>query len=136
RSRAYALRVSEFAPQDTGALQQARIAAEKALRLDPNLAEAHQAQARLLWGPANHFFHERAIQEDRRALSLDPNMDRGHQHFGDIYLHIGMLDRAIAELQKTLAISPREDNALRRIAEARAYQGQYQEAVRILSQVD
>src|SRR5881392_2778416 len=135
-ARAYALRVSEFAPGDTTALERARVAAEKALRLDPNLAEAHQAQARLLWGPSNHFFHERAIQEDRRALSLDPNMDRAHQHLGNIYLHIGMLDEAIAELQKTLAISPREDNALRRIAEARTYQGRYQDGLKILSQVD
>ncbi len=135
-ARAYALRVSEFAPGDTAALERARVASEKALRLDPNLAEAHQAQARLLWGPANHFFHERAIQEDRRALSLDPNMDRAHQHLGNIYLHIGMFDEAIAELQKTLAISPREDNALRRIAEARTYQGRYQDGLKILSQVD
>src|SRR3989441_67610 len=135
-ARAYALRVTEFAPGDTAALERARVAAEKALRLDPNLAEAHQAQARLLWGPANHFFHERAIQEDRRALSLDPNMDRAHQHLGNIYLHIGMLDEAIAELEKTLAISPREDNALRRIAEARTYQGRYQDGLKILSQVD
>jgi len=135
-ARAYALRVSEFAPGDTAALQRAQVAAEKALRLDPNLAEAHQAQARLLWGPSNHFFHERAIQEDRRALSLDPNMDRARQHLGNVYLHIGMLDEAIVELQKTLAISPREDNALRRIAEVRAYQGHYEDAIRILSQVD
>ena len=135
-ARAYALHVTEFAPGDTAALERARVAAEKALRLDPNLAEAHQAQARLLWGPANHFFHERAIQEDRRALSLDPNMDRAHQHLGNIYLHIGMLDEAIAELQKTLAISPREDNALRRIAETRTYQGRYQDGLKILSQVD
>jgi len=135
-ARAYALRVSEFAPGDTTALQRAQLAAEKALRLDPNLSEAHQAQARLLWGPSNHFFHERAIEEDRRALSLDPNMDRAHQHLGNIYLHIGLFDAAIAELQKALAISPREDNALRRIAEARAYQGHYDDALRILSQVD
>jgi DNA-binding SARP family transcriptional activator/Flp pilus assembly protein TadD len=135
-ARAYALRVSEFAPGDTAALQRAQVAAEKALRLDPNLAEAHQAQARLLWGPSNNFFHERAIQEDLRALSLDPNMDRAHQHLGNIYLHIGLLDEAIVELQKALAISPREDNALRRIAEARAYQGHYDDALRILSQVD
>src|SRR2546425_5651482 len=47
------------------------------------------------------------------SLSLDPNMDRAHQHLGNIYLHIGLLDEAIVELQKALAISPREDNALR-----------------------
>src|SRR5213083_1258963 len=96
-ARAYALRVSEFAPEDTAALERAQVAAEKALRLDPNLAEAHLAQARLLWGPSNHFFHERAIQEIRRALSLDPNI--GHHNLGNIYLHIGMLDEAIADLQ-------------------------------------
>jgi len=135
-ARAYALRVSEFAPEDTAALEQAQVAAEKALRLDPNLAEAHLAQARLLWGPAGHFFHERAAQEDRRALSLNPNMSRAHGSLGNIYLHIGLLDQAIAELQKTVAISPREDNALRRIAEARAYQGHYDDALRILSQVE
>ncbi|PYO62824.1 MAG: hypothetical protein DMD28_04310 [Gemmatimonadetes bacterium] len=133
-ARAYALRVSEFDPGDTAALERAQVAADKALRLDPNLAEAHLAQARLLWGPSNHFFHERAIQEIRRALSLDPNI--GHHNLGNIYLHIGMLDEAIADLQKTLAISPRSDNALRRIAEARAHKGQYEEALRILSQVD
>src|SRR5438445_6450927 len=135
-ARAYALRVSEFAPEDTAALQRAQVAAEKALRLAPDLAEAHQAQARLLWGPSNHFFHERAAQEDRRALTLNPNMDRAHQSLGNIYLHIGLLDEAIAELQKTVAISPREDNALRRIAEARAYQGHHEDALKILSQVD
>ncbi|HZH81186.1 MAG TPA: protein kinase, partial [Gemmatimonadales bacterium] len=135
-ARAYALRVSEFAPEDTAALQRAQLAADNALRLDPNLAEAHLAQARLLWGPAGHFFHERAAQEDRRALSLNPNMGRAHGSLGNIYLHMGLLDEAVAELQKTLAISPREDNALRRIAEARAYQGHYDEALRILSQVE
>src|SRR5712691_7251535 len=135
-ARAYALRVTEFAPGDSAALPRAQMAAEKALRLDPNLAEAHLAQARLLWGSSGHFFHERAIQEDRRALSLNPNMDRAHGSLGNIYLHIGMLDEAIAELQKTLAISPREDNALRRIAEARAYKGEYEQALRILNQVD
>src|SRR5439155_11496924 len=44
-ARAYALRVSEFAPGDTAALQRAQVAAEKALRLDPNLAEAHHARS-------------------------------------------------------------------------------------------
>jgi serine/threonine-protein kinase len=134
-ARAYSVRVSQFAPDDTAALERAQVAAEKALRLDPDLAEAHQAQATLLWGTIGGFAHERAIREDRRALALNPNLDRAHQQLGNIYLHIGLLDEAIAELQKTLAISPRDDNALRRIAEARAYQGRYAEALGILRQV-
>ncbi len=134
-ARAYALRVSQFVPDDSAALERAQLAAEKALRLNPNLAEAHQAQATLLWGTIGRFAHERAIREDRRALALNPNLDRAHQQLGNIYLHIGMLDEAIGELQKTLAISPRDDNALRRIAEARAYQGRYAEALTILREV-
>ncbi len=134
-ARAYSVRVSQFAPDDTSALERAQVAAEKALRLDPDLAEAHQAQATLLWGTIGGFAHERAIREDRRALALNPNLDRAHQQLGNIYLHIGLLDDAIAELQKTLAISPRDDNALRRIAEVRAYQGHYAEALGVLRQV-
>lgn len=134
-ARTYALRVSQFAPEDSAALERAQLAAEQALRLDPNLAEAHQAQATLLWGTIGRFAHERAIREDQRALALNPNLDRAHQQLGNIFLHIGLLDEAIRELQKTLAISPRDDNALRRIAEARAYQGRYAEALAILRQV-
>lgn len=134
-ARAYVLRVSQFAPDDSSALERAQVAAEKALRLDPNLAEAHQAQASLMWGTVGGFAHERAIREDQRALALNPNLDRAHQQLGNIYLHIGLLDAAVEELKKTLAITPRDDNALRRIAEARAYQGQYAEALSILRQV-
>jgi DNA-binding SARP family transcriptional activator len=134
-ARAYALRVDQFAPDDHLALERAQVAAEKALRLDPDLAEAHFAQARLLW-TAGLFAHERAIREDQRALALNPNLDRAHQHLGNVYLHIGLLDKAIEEFQKTLAIAPRDDNALRRLADARGIQGQYGEALRTLNQVE
>jgi len=134
-ARAYALRVDQFAPEDRVALERAQVAAERALRLNPDLAEAHFAQARLLW-TAGLFAHERAIREDQRALALNPNLDRAHQHLGGVYLHIGLLDKAIEEFQKALAISPRDDNTLRRIADARGFQGQYGEALRILKQVE
>jgi serine/threonine protein kinase/DNA-binding SARP family transcriptional activator len=134
-ARAYALRVDQFAPDDRVALERAQVAAEKALRLNPNLAEAHFAQARLLW-TAGLFAHERAIREDQRALALNPNLDRAHQHLGNVYLHIGLLDKAVEEFQRTLAISPRDDNALRRLADARVIQGQYGEALGTLKQVE
>src|SRR5438093_226415 len=100
-ARAYALRVTEFAPGDTAALERARVAAEKALRLDPNLAEAHQAQARLLWGPANHFFHERAIQEDP-----DANPPYWHYQMALLLLHLGRRDSAFAVIRNYLRAHP------------------------------
>jgi len=140
-SHALHMRATQFARGDSAAWERAQVAADQALRLDPTLAEAHQAEAALLWwtpGPrwsgAGRFNHERAIQEDKRAIALDPNLDRGHHTLGNIYLHIGLLEGAIEELQKVLAISPREDLALRRIAEAHAYQGRYAEALQMLQQ--
>ncbi len=115
-SRAEALRVFQFVRGDSVAFERAQVAAERALRLNPNLAEAHHAEAYLLWwspdadwyGPGR-FAHERAIAEDRRALVLDPSLDRAHHHLGNIYLHIGLLDEAITQLRQVLVISPRDD---------------------------
>jgi len=142
-SHADVMRAEQFARGDSAAFERAQIAADVALKLDPNLAEAHNAEASLLWwtpGPTwfgpGHFNHERAIQEDKRAIALNPDLDRGHHLLGNIYLHIGLLDQAVAELQRVLKISPRDDNALRRIAEARLYQGRYAEAVTLLRQTD
>jgi serine/threonine-protein kinase len=135
-AEAYGIRVNQFAPDDTGALERAQVAAERALRLDGDLAEAHLAQARLLWGSPGRFKHERAVAELRRALALNPNLDDAHHRLGNVYLHIGLLDKAIEELQKTLGLSPRDDNALRRLAEARGYQGLYEEALGTLRQAD
>ncbi len=140
-SGALLLRTIQFARGDSAAYARAQIAADQALRLDPMLADAHLAEGNLLWwtpGPKwsslGRFNHERAIQEFKRAIALDPNSGQSHHLLGNIYLHIGLLDKAIDELQKALAISPRADGPLRRIAEARAYQGQYAEAERILEQ--
>src|SRR5207244_3633915 len=67
-SHAYALRVQQLVREDTVALERAQVAAEKALRLNPDLAEGHFARAFLLWGPGGRFSHQLAVQEDRRAL--------------------------------------------------------------------
>ena len=53
--RAYGLRALQFAPSEARAEERAQFAVEKALQLDPNLAEAHWARGMNLWGPRNHF---------------------------------------------------------------------------------
>src|SRR5207249_6567608 len=79
-ARAYGLRVSQFAREDTAAREQAYLEVEKALQLNPDLAEAHWARAFVLWDVAPGFQHERAIQEDRRAIALNSNLGEAHQH--------------------------------------------------------
>src|SRR2546425_4072103 len=124
-ARAYGLRFSQFAPDDTLAREKAFVAVERALQLSPDLAEAHLARGFLLWDVTGAFPHEQAIQEDRRALALNPNLGAAHQHLGVIYLHIGLLDEAVAEFRKALALNPFDANAQRRIGIAQIYRGEY-----------
>jgi len=134
-ARAYTLRVAQFEPRDSAALEGAFLATEKALHLNPDLGEAHFARANLLWGATKQFAHERAIQEDRRAVELSPNLDAAHHHLALVYTHIGLLDNALEELQKTLSIDPGDWMAQERIAQTHLWQGRYEEGFRILRTV-
>ena len=133
-ARAYGLRVSQLAREDTAAREKALVEVEKALELNPDLAEAHWARAFLLWDVAPGFRHERAIQEDRRALDLNPNLGEAHQHLGVVYLHIGLLDEAVAEFRNALTLNPFDVNAQRRIGIAKVYRGQYEDGLTLIRQ--
>ena len=132
---AYNMRANQFAPWDTGAATRAGLAAEKALRLDPDLAEAHFARGALLSSVAGRLAPGPAIQEYRRALQLNPNLARAHQNLGVIYLHRGLLDKAVAEFRATLAIDPANYGATRRLGIVLVYRGQYEEGLRQFREV-
>jgi len=132
---AYNMRANQFASWDTGAVTRAELAAEKALRLDPDLAEAHFARGALLSSVAGRFDPGPAIQEYRRALELNPNLARAHHNLGNIYLHRGLLDKAVAEFRATLAIDPANYGATRRLGIVLVYRGQYEEGLRQFRQV-
>ncbi|HEX9346824.1 MAG TPA: tetratricopeptide repeat protein [Gemmatimonadales bacterium] len=132
---AYNMRANQFAPWDTAAGTRAGLAAERALRLDPDLAEAHFARGVLLSSVAGRFAPGPAIQEYRRALELNPNLARAHQNLGNIYLHRGLLDKAVAEFRATLAIDPANYGATRRLGIVLVYRGQYEEGLRQFRQV-
>jgi len=133
--RAYLLRVEQFAPSDTAVVERAWVAAEKALRLAPDLAEAHFARGSLLSNLSGRLSPEPAIREDRRALELNPNLAQAHHQLGNIYLHLGLLDKAVDEFRKTLAIDPGNYGATRRIGIALVYQGQYEAGLRLFRTV-
>jgi tetratricopeptide (TPR) repeat protein len=108
--------------------EDAAVAVEKALSLDPNLAEGHYARGLILWTHANRFPHEAAIQSYRRALELDPNLDEAHQQLGVVYFHIGLLDKAWAELEKAVNINPSNTLARFRFGVIDMYRGRYEDA--------
>src|SRR6266571_5106505 len=133
--QAYVLRVILFAPSDTALVERAWVATEKALRLDPDLAEAHLARASVLSNLSGRFAPEPVIEEDRRALELNPNLAQAHHQLGNIYLHLGLLDKAVDEFRRTLAIDPGNYGATRRIGVALVYQGRYEDGLRLIRQV-
>jgi DNA-binding winged helix-turn-helix (wHTH) protein/tetratricopeptide (TPR) repeat protein len=75
-------------------LEKAEFHCRRALEVDPDLPEAHVANAFLLWGPSKNFQHLEAIAELRRALSLQKNLPHAYSRLGTILAHIGLLDHA------------------------------------------
>jgi len=130
-AHAYGLRVFYFAPDDRASAEKAAVAVEKALSLDPDLAEAHYAKGFLLWGPANRFPHEQAMQEYRQAIALNPNHDEAHHQLGLIEMHVGLLDEAAAEFRAALAIDPTNTLARHRTGVVLLYQFRSAEALAV-----
>ena len=134
-AHAYGQKVFALIPGDTVAWERALVAAEKALRLRPDLAEAHYARAYLLWSPAYRFPHVSAIAEFRSTLALNPSLEDAHHRLGLVYLHVGLLDDAIDEFHKALAIDPTDRLAEERIGVALVHQGKYPEALRLFREI-
>jgi TolB-like protein/Tfp pilus assembly protein PilF len=131
-AQAYAWRLFLFAPAEKHWEEKAYVAAERALSLDPDLAVAHVARGRLLWTPANHFPHEKAIREYRQALASDPSLDEARNQLALIYCHIGFLDQALEESQKAVLTNPNNNLAVYRTAQTLSFREQYQEALSVL----
>ena len=124
-----------FTPDEKQWEEKAFVSVEKALSLDSNSAEAHLARGRLLWTPSNHFPHDKAIQEYRRALSLNPSLDEARNQLALVYGHVGLLDEALQELEKGVAINPSNTLVRFRIGEILLFQGKYEQALNALRNV-
>jgi TolB-like protein/DNA-binding winged helix-turn-helix (wHTH) protein len=129
--RAYADRLFLWEPEDQRK-EKAEAAIERALALDPNLAEAHVSRAALLFTPAHGWQYEKAIQECRWALSLDPNLAKGHVTLAEVFFHVGLLDEALRELQAAAAISPGLQEAALYTGFTLVFAGKFQDALPFL----
>ena len=130
---AYVTRLTFVTPEETGDLEQkAFAAAEKALLLDPNVAEAYLARGDLLWTYSHHFAHARAVQEFRRAVALKPNSDQGHRRLARVYVHLGFFDEALRQADLALAMNPSNAQALNSRAQALLWMGRDEDALAVL----
>ena len=87
------------------AIPQAKAAAERALQIDPNLAEAHGALANIL--ALYDWNWTEAEREFKRAIELDPNVAEIHNRYGRAYLiPLGRFDEATSEAKRALELEP------------------------------
>jgi eukaryotic-like serine/threonine-protein kinase len=131
-AQAYVWRFFLFTPGEKQWEEKAFVEVEKALALDKDSAVAHQALGRLLWTPANHFPHEKAIKEYRRALTLDPSLGEARNQLAIVYNHIGAFNQALQELQKAVTVNPTNNLAQFRIGQTLLWQGKYEQALTAL----
>jgi len=103
--RAYVDRLFAWEPKDKWRVK-AEQSIGKALALDPNLAEAHESRAALLFTPVNGWQIKGAVEECKQALALNPNLAEGHMTLAAVYVHVGLLDEALQELHAAAAINP------------------------------
>jgi Tfp pilus assembly protein PilF len=97
-----ARQTSTLSPKEAGV--KARQAAERAVDLDPSLAEAHASLALVLMIFEWNF--PGAEREFRRAIDLNPSYPYTHQWYGELLCATGRYDESVLEARKALTLEP------------------------------
>ena len=136
-SRAYGIKADLFAKdaEQKKLYDDAKLAAEKALAIDPNLAEGHLARGAISWNHINRFPNEQTIQAYKKAIELQPDLEEGHHLLGLVYYHVGLFDKAEQEIQRAIALNPSNSLARFRIGLISAYRTDYEKAFSVLKTV-
>ncbi len=104
-SQAYSMMPSYSYLSPKEAFPQAKAAAQKALEIDPSLADAHGALATTF--AAYDWNWVEAEREFKRAIELNPNVADIHYRYGLIYLiPAGRMGEAIREIKRALELEP------------------------------
>ena len=85
------------------AVDKAEVAARRAIQLDPNLAEAHAALARV-FSYRDRFDEE--LVEAERAVNINPNLAEGFSILGLYYATLGRLDEGYKHMSKAHELDP------------------------------
>jgi len=128
-------RLFYLAPTEKEWEAKARTATERALTLDGTLAEAHFAHAYFLWTPFEHFRHEEAIREVRRALDTDPQLEEAFTFLALIYNHIGLFEEALEVARQSAVVNPLGTGWRFATGNALLWNGKFEEALEHLGSI-
>ena len=116
-----------------GRLDEARAAIQRAQELDPLSLIINATVAQVFY-----YAHEydRAIEQLRKTLEIDPNFAHAHRLLGESYREKAMVGEAIAEMQKAVTLSGgNRGYYLGQLGNAYAVSGRRAEALRILDEL-
>jgi len=106
---------------------------EKAFRLDQKRAERFPRDKRPVMNMGHHFFRnsawDKAIEQYKKALMLDPNIGNAHNQIGYSYFALNDFDSAVEHFKKYVELNPGEPNPLDSLAEAYFWMGRLDEAL-------
>ncbi len=85
-------------------MAKARVFAEKALELDPDLAAAHTSMGMIR--AFGDWDFERAEKDYQRAIDLDPGYPHAHLLYGLLLASLGRLDEAIEQMEIGYDLDP------------------------------
>ena len=106
--------------------------AERALALDPDLAEGYAAKGNALdnlgrWTECKEAY--------RRSIELDPNFATAHQWYARSLSQEGYLDEAITEMKRAVELDPLAPRILDNYAANLIWAGKFMEALELLDRV-
>lgn len=109
--------------------EKAFVAIQRALTLNPSLAEAYVVRGVLNYNQFHDYDLAAAIADYRRAVRLNPNLATAHHSLGSELTHAGLHDEAIREYETALRLDPQFSGAKTRLARAFWQSNRFAEAL-------
>ena len=86
--------------------EKSMVAVNKALSLNPGLADAYDIRGNIYYTELHRFDLARSIADHQKATKLNPNSSAAHHHLGQDLTHLGLHDLAIRELDLAAKLDP------------------------------
>jgi len=103
-AESYVLLHTYSSSQEKNAFPKAKLAAEKALSLDDNLAQAHTALA--MYQEQYQYDWSAAEKEFEKAIGANPSYATARQWFAEFLGFLGKTEESIAEAEKAFGLDP------------------------------
>jgi TolB-like protein/Tfp pilus assembly protein PilF len=128
---AYGYAIIAHSPYPGDAYPKAKSAADIALRLDPELAEAHLAVG--MYREYYEWDFEGAERAFKRAIKLNPSLSEAHYHLGWLYELLGpeREEESLAEGERARELSPLSPYMVAWLANQNRQACRYEEALRL-----